>query len=65
MGLGVPPTDVDNLRHEVFVVALRRRTALIKAAAAAWLNQACEIVTLAHRRKAHRRREIQKEVPDK
>jgi RNA polymerase sigma factor (sigma-70 family) len=65
VGLGVPSNDVDDLRHEVFVVALRRRAALSnEAAAAAWLNQACEFVALAHRRKAYRRREVQKEVPD-
>jgi RNA polymerase sigma factor (sigma-70 family) len=65
VGLGVPSNDVDDLRHEVFVVALRRRAALSnEAAAAVWLNQACEFVALAHRRKAHRRREIQKEVPE-
>ena len=65
VGLGVPPTDVEDLRQEVFVVALRRRTELSnEAAAAAWLNQACEFVALAHRRKAYRRREIQKELPE-
>jgi RNA polymerase sigma factor (sigma-70 family) len=65
VGLGVPPTDVEDLRHEVFVVALTRRAAISnEAAAAAWLNQACEFVALAHRRKAHRRREVQKEVPE-
>lgn len=65
VGLGVPSNDVDDLRHEVFVVALRRRAALSnEAAAAAWLNQACEFVALAHRRKAYRRREIQKEAAE-
>lgn len=65
VGLGVPPNEVDDLRHEVFVVALRRRAALSnEAAAAVWLNQACEFVALAHRRKAYRRREIPKEVSD-
>jgi len=65
VGLGVPSNDVDDLRHEVFVVALRRRAALSnEAAAAAWLNQACEFVALAHRRKAYRRREIQKEATE-
>jgi RNA polymerase sigma factor (sigma-70 family) len=65
VGLGVPPTDVEDLQHEVFVVALRRRAALSSdAAAAAWLNQACEFVALAHRRKAYRRREVQKELPE-
>jgi RNA polymerase sigma factor (sigma-70 family) len=64
-GLGVSPTDVEDLQHEVFVVALRRRAALSSdAAAAAWLNQACEFVALAHRRKAYRRREVQKELPE-
>jgi RNA polymerase sigma factor (sigma-70 family) len=63
--LGVPPTDVEDLRHEVFVVALTRHAAISnEAAAAAWLNHACEFVALAHRRKAYRRREIQKEVPE-
>lgn len=62
-GLGVPPTDVEDLRHEVFVVALTRRAAISnEAAAAAWLNQACEFVALAYRRKAHRRREIQQDA---
>ncbi len=65
VGLGVPSTDVEDLRQEVFVVALRRRTELSnEAAAAAWLNQACEFVALAHRRKAYRRREIQQELPE-
>jgi RNA polymerase sigma factor (sigma-70 family) len=65
VGLGVPPTDVEDLQHEVFVVALRRRAALSSdAAAAAWLNQVCEFVALAHRRKAYRRREIQKDLPE-
>jgi RNA polymerase sigma factor (sigma-70 family) len=65
VGLGVPSTDVEDLRQEVFVVALRRRTELSnEAAAAAWLNQACEFVALAHRRKAYRRREIQTELPE-
>lgn len=65
VGLGVASTDVEDLRQEVFVVALRRRAELSnEAAAAAWLNQACEFVALAHRRKAYRRREIQKEVPE-
>lgn len=65
VGLGVPPTDVEDLRHEVFLVALRRQAALSSdAAAAAWLNQACEFVALAHRRKAYRRREVQKELPE-
>lgn len=64
-GLGVPPTDVEDLRHEVFVVALTRRAAISnESAAAAWLNQACEFVALAYRRKAYRRREIQKQVPE-
>jgi len=65
VGLGVAPTDVDDLRQEVFAVALRRRAELSnEAAAAAWLNQACEFVALAHRRKAYRRREIQKDLPE-
>lgn len=65
VGLGVPRTDVEDLQHEVFVVALRRKAALRSdAAAAAWLNQACEFVALAHRRKAYRRREVQKELPE-
>ncbi|HEX2869903.1 MAG TPA: sigma-70 family RNA polymerase sigma factor [Polyangiaceae bacterium] len=65
VGLGVPLTDVEDLRHEVFVVALRRRAALSSdAAAAAWLNQVCEFVALAYRRKAYRRREVQKELPE-
>lgn len=63
--LGVPSTDVEDLRHEVFVVALTRRAAISnESAAAAWLNQACEFVALAYRRKAYRRREIQKQVPE-
>lgn len=63
--LGVPSNDVEDLRHEVFVVALTRRAAISnESAAAAWLNQACEFVALAYRRKAHRRREIQKQVPE-
>ncbi len=66
VGLGVPSTDVEDLRQEVFVVALRRRAELSnEAAAAAWLNQACEFVALAHRRKAYRRREIQTELPER
>lgn len=65
VGLGVPPTDVEDLQHEVFVVALRRRAALSSdAAAAAWLNQVCEFVALAHRRKAYRRREVQRDLPE-
>lgn len=65
VGLGVPRTDVEDLRHEVFLVALRRRASLSsEAAAAAWLNQACEFVALAHRRKAYRRREVPKELPE-
>jgi RNA polymerase sigma factor (sigma-70 family) len=64
-GLGVAASDVDDLRHEVFLVALKRRATLSnEAAAAAWLNQACEFVALAHRRKAYRRREVQTDAAE-
>lgn len=57
--LGVPRSDWDDLRQEVFLVAVRRKPRLDNEAAAdAWVAEVCHFVALAHRRKAYRRREV-------
>lgn len=57
--VGVPRSDLDDLRQEVFLIAARRKPRLeSEAAANAWVAEACHFVVLAHRRKAHRRREV-------
>jgi RNA polymerase sigma-70 factor (ECF subfamily) len=62
---GVRSADVDDLRQEVFLIAFKRQVVLGAAPASkAWLDQVCDFVALAHRRKAYRRREILKDVDD-
>jgi len=57
--LKVPSADIDDLRQEVFLVALRKHPRLFdRDAAKAWLGKVCEYVALAHRRRAYRRHEV-------
>jgi RNA polymerase sigma-70 factor (ECF subfamily) len=57
--LGVAQADLDDVSHEVFLLALKQRAAAPDAPPAVdWLQQACDLVALAYRRKAYRRREI-------
>jgi RNA polymerase sigma factor (sigma-70 family) len=61
--LGVPAADLEDLGHEVFLCALKQRAAAPEQAPAKdWLHQACDLVVLAYRRKAYRRREIPSEL---
>lgn len=60
---GVRNADVDDLGQEVFLIAFRRQVTLGgEPASKAWLDQVCDFVALAHRRKAYRRREILQDV---
>lgn len=57
--LKVLSADIDDLRQEVFLVALRKHPHLFdRDAAKAWLCKVCEYVTLAYRRRAYRRHEV-------
>jgi len=57
--LGVPQTDLEDVSHEVFLLLLRQRAGdSTPPPSADWLQQACDLVALAYRRKAYRRREI-------
>ena len=61
--LGVAQADLEDVSHEVFLLALKQRTSLPKQAPAAdWIHQACDLVALAYRRKAYRRREVPSEL---
>ncbi len=61
--LGVASADLEDVGHEVFLRALRQRAAAPeKDPATDWLHQACDLVVLAYRRKAYRRREIPSEL---
>jgi RNA polymerase sigma factor (sigma-70 family) len=54
--LGVLAADVEDLRQEVFLIAAKRHAELgSQATSFAWLGRVCELVALAHRRKAQRR----------
>lgn len=55
----VPADDIDDLRQEVFLVALRKQPHLYDAGATrAWLGKVCDFVALAHHRRAYRRHEV-------
>ena len=57
--LGVRRPDLEDLRQEVFLVAVKRQPQLdSEAAANAWVAEACQFVALAYRRKAYRRHEV-------
>ncbi len=61
--LGVAPADLEDVGHEVFLCALKQRAAAPELTPAGdWLHQACDLVVLAYRRKAYRRREIPSEL---
>lgn len=61
--LGVASADLEDVGHEVFLCALKQRAAAPEQAPASdWLHQACDLVVLAYRRKAYRRREIPSEL---
>ena len=61
--LGVATADLEDVGHEVFLCALKQRAAAPELAPAGdWLHQACDLVVLAYRRKAYRRREIPSEL---
>jgi len=63
--LGVATADLEDVGHEVFLCALKQRAAApAQPPAADWLHQACDLVVLAYRRKAYRRREIPSELLD-
>lgn len=51
--------DIEDLRQEVFLVALKKQPRLYDAhAAKAWLGTVCDFVALADRRRAYRRYEV-------
>lgn len=57
--LGVAQADLEDVSHEVFLLLLKQRTVVDPPLPTAdWLHQACDLVALAYRRKAYRRREI-------
>jgi RNA polymerase sigma factor (sigma-70 family) len=60
--LGVAQADLEDVSHEVFLLLLKQRTAVEPLPTTAWLDQACDLVALAYRRKAYRRREIPSEL---
>ncbi len=61
--LGVASADLEDVGHEVFLSALKQRAAAPEQAPTTdWLQQACDLVVLAYRRKAYRRREIPSEL---
>jgi RNA polymerase sigma-70 factor (ECF subfamily) len=61
--LGVAQADLEDVSHEVFLLLLKQRAlAEPQPSSAAWLHQACDLVALAYRRKAYRRREIPSEL---
>src|SRR4051812_17648930 len=60
--LGVAPADLEDVSHEVFLRLLRQRTVTELPPSREWLHQACDLVALAYRRKAYRRREIPSEL---
>jgi RNA polymerase sigma factor (sigma-70 family) len=61
--LGVATADLEDVGHEVFLCALKQRAAAPELTPAGdWLHQACDLVVLAYRRKAYRRREIPSEL---
>jgi RNA polymerase sigma factor (sigma-70 family) len=60
--LGVAQADLEDVSHEVFLLLLKQRTAVDALPIADWLHQACDLVALAYRRKAYRRREIPSEL---
>lgn len=61
--LGVAQADLDDVSHEVFLVALKQRTSAPEQPPAPdWIHQACDLVALAYRRKAYRRREVPSEL---
>lgn len=63
LSLGVPDTDLEDMSHEVFLLALRQQgLPTTSPPPAGWLTQACELVALAHRRRAYRRREVPSEL---
>lgn len=57
--LRVRRADIDDLRQDVFMVALKKQPHLYdEAAANAYLAKVCEFVALAHHRRAYRRYEV-------
>jgi RNA polymerase sigma factor (sigma-70 family) len=61
--LGIARADLEDVGHEVFLLALKQRQAAGEHSPGAdWLHQACDLVALAYRRKAYRRREIPSEL---
>jgi RNA polymerase sigma factor (sigma-70 family) len=61
--LGVAQADLDDVSHEVFLLLLTQRArAAGPVQANDSLHQACDLVALAYRRKAYRRREIPSEL---
>src|SRR5689334_19224170 len=61
--LGVAQADLEDVSHEVFLLALKQRTSAPEHTPAAdWIHQACDLVALAYRRKAYRRREVPSEM---
>jgi RNA polymerase sigma factor (sigma-70 family) len=61
--LGVGQADLDDVSHEVFLLLLKQRASAAEPAQGSdSLHQACDLVALAYRRKAYRRREIPSEL---
>jgi|GEM_PF-3044230 len=60
--LGVAQSDLEDVSHEVFLLLLKQRSADEPPPSSDWLHQACDLVALAYRRKAYRRREIPSEL---
>jgi RNA polymerase sigma factor (sigma-70 family) len=61
--LGVAQADLEDVSHEVFLLALKQRTSAPEQMPAPdWIHQACDLVALAYRRKAYRRREVPSEL---
>lgn len=59
LALGVAQADLEDVSHEVFLLLLKQRAGTQPLPQAnQGLHQACDLVALAYRRKAYRRREI-------
>lgn len=63
--LRVRSADIDDLRQDVFMVALKKQPHLYdEGAANAYLAKVCEFVALAHHRRAYRRYEVPGDVSE-